>query len=122
MKMIERPPVGTYDPNRLFDILLHTMHLDSDEALCAALRVPPYLVSSIRRGEALIAPSLLIRINELSGINVRELRCWMGDRRSEYRLGEDSRRVAAPPADNGVRRRYFVESDDAGLPNYVQWT
>jgi hypothetical protein len=122
MKMIERPPAATYDPNRLFDTLLRNMHLDSDEALCAALRIPSYLVSSIRRGEGSVAPSLLIRINELSGINVRELRCWMGDRRSEYRLGEDSRHVAAQPANNGVRRRDFVESDDPGLPNYVQWT
>lgn len=122
MKMIELPSAGTYDPNRLFDTLLRAMHLDSDEALCAALRIPPYLVSSIRRGEALMAPSLLIRINELSGINIRELRCWMGDRRSEYRLGEGSRRAADPSADNGVRRKYFVDSDEPGLPNYVQWT
>ncbi|MFC7513671.1 hypothetical protein ACFQUU_01495 [Herbaspirillum sp. GCM10030257] len=122
MKMTERPPTPTYDPSRLFDALLRTMHLDSDEALCAALRIPPYLVSSIRRGEALMAPSLLIRINELSGINIRTLRSWMGDRRSEYRLGEDSRHAAVPPADDRVRRRYFVESVDPGLPNYVQWT
>jgi len=108
-----------FDPNRMFDTLLRKLDMADDEALCAELHVAPFVIARIRSGQSPVPPSLLIRINELSGINVRELRRLMGDRRSEYRMGDfvparESFHATAP-------HKRLMDADDAGLPNSVQW-
>ena len=120
-----------FDPNRLFDTLLQMLDLENDEALAHALHIEPYLVKRVREHQHPLDPSLLIRINEVTNINMRELRQMMGDRRTEYRLD------AAPPPivppvketvgkpDEGDEReklRRSFERDDTGLPNFVQWS
>jgi len=127
---MEHHSADPFDPNRLFDTLLQMLGLENDEALSYALHVEPYLLKRVRARQHPLDPSLLIRINEVTGINMRELRQMMGDRRNEYRLD------AAPPVvmhtkevvekhddldDRGKIRRSY-ERDDTGLPNNVQWT
>jgi hypothetical protein len=122
-----------FDPNRLFDALLDQLDLENDEALSHALHVEPYLVKRIREHQLPLDPSLLIRINEVSGINMRELRQIMGDRRAEYRLDSRPAAAVAPQKetvekhehDEGEERekiRRSLENDDTGLPNFVQWS
>lgn len=119
------------DPNRLFDALRQQLDCENDEALAHALHVEPYLVARIRRHQQPVEPSLLICINEATGINMRELRRMMGDRRAEYRLDD---KPPVPPAavtevivrkedvdDRDMLRRSF-EKDDTGLPNFIQWS
>lgn len=122
---------GAFDPNRLFDALLDQLELENDEALAHTLHVEPYLIKRIRDHQYSLDPSLLIRINEVSGINMRELRQIMGDRRTEYRL---ETHPSAPPVpqkeivekhgegEERERIRRSLERDDTGLPNFVQWS
>ena len=119
-----------FDPNRLFDTLLHQLDLENDEALSRTLHVESYLIKRIRQRQHPLDSSLLIRINEASGINMRELRHLMGDRRTEYRL--ETNPALATPAKNSPEKhdeseerkkfRRLLENDDAGLPNFVQWS
>lgn len=119
MKTTAHHSTPGFDPNRMFDILLRRLEMASDEALCAELHVAPFVIARIRSGQSPIPPSLLIRINELSGINVRELRRLMGDRRSEYRMGDFVPARETAHASGAYRR--LMDGDDAGLPNSVQW-
>lgn len=119
----------TYDPNRLFDALLRKLHLSSDEALCNTLGIVPFLLVRIRNGDYPVVPELLIRINEISGINVQELHRIMGDRRSQFRMGGDAgaaqrrtweaNRAAAPAL--APAQEKLIESGDGDSPKWVQW-
>jgi len=129
--MTDRRPTEPLDPNRLFDTLLQMLDLENDEALASRLHVEPYLIKRVREGLHPLDPSLLIRINEATDINMRHLRRMMGDRRNEYRL-DAAPRPAAPVVrevvdkhDEGEEReklRRSFERDDTGLPNFVQWS
>lgn len=103
----------------MLDALLRRLELANDDALCAELHVAPFVIARVRSGQSPVPPSLLIRINELSGINVRELRHLMGDRRSEYRMGDFV--PARQPAIEAGRGKRWPDADDAGLPGSVQW-
>jgi hypothetical protein len=130
--MFENHKAEPFDPNRLFDTLQQMLELENDEALSHTLHVAPWMIKRIREGQHPIEPSLLIRINEATGINMRELRQMMGDRRAEYRLDPPPQPVVAPPVkevedrhDEGGEReklRRSHERDDTGLPNFVQWS
>ena len=129
--MTQRHTPELFDPNRLFDTLLQMLELDNDEALAHRLHVEPYLVKRVREGQHPLDPSLLIRINEATDINMRELRRMMGDRRNEYRLDQAPQPVVPPVKEvvekheEGEEReklRRSFERDDTGLPNFVQWS
>lgn len=78
----------TYDPNTLLDTLLSKMHLKNDAALSRALEVAPPVISKIRHRRLPVGASLLIRMHEVSGMSIRDLRDIMGDRRTKYRLSD----------------------------------
>lgn len=122
--MFDYSPVSThpYNPNMLFDVLLETFGLDSDEALGSVLQIGVPLIRRIRYGQAPVDPLLLLRMNELSGISVRELRRLMGDRRADWRLPEARAAVTAEEASEATPRRKKPEAGDAGLPSSVQWS
>ena len=109
-----------YDPNKLLDVLLDTFGLENDEALSRVLHVGAPLIRRIRCGQAPVDALLLIRMNELSGISVRELRRLMGDRRAECRAADVG--VAGAETGSTPVRRKKPGAGDAGLPSSVQWT
>ncbi|MFZ6774952.1 hypothetical protein ACO0LB_19790 [Undibacterium sp. SXout7W] len=74
----------SYDPNHLLNTIIKELHLKNDAALSRALAVAPPVISKIRHLRLPVGASLLIRIHEISGINIRELRCLMGDRRKNF--------------------------------------
>ena len=119
-----------FDPNRLFDLLIHRFGLDDDAALAHALHIDPYLIARIRYGQHELDPTVLIRVNETFDINMRELRRIMGDRRADCRLNDvlphpvsRDKEVVHEKGDNAEREklRRSIENDDAGIPNFVQW-
>lgn len=77
-----------YDPNRLLDAILERLRLKNDAALCRLLEVQPPVISKIRHRRLPVGASMLIRLHEETGLNVRDLRDLMGDRRGNYRFGE----------------------------------
>lgn len=78
----------TYDPNHLLDILIGKLQLKNDAALARALEVAPPVISKIRHHRLPVGASMLIRMHEVTGMSVRDLRDLMGDRRKKYRLSD----------------------------------
>ena len=69
-----------YNPNHLLDTLIHHLQLKNDAALSRALDVAPPVISKIRHHRLLVGASILIRMHEVSGLTIRDLRYLMGDR------------------------------------------
>jgi len=72
----------TYNPNHLLDVLLGKMQLKNDAALSRMLEVAPPVISKIRHHR------LPVRMHEVTGMSIRDLRDLMGDRRTKYRLSD----------------------------------
>ena len=78
----------SYNPNHLLNILRGNMQLRNDAALSRMLEVAPPMISKIRHGHLPVGASLLIRMHEVTGMSIRDLRDLMGDRRNKYRLSD----------------------------------
>lgn len=78
----------SYNPNRLIDALLGKTQLRNDVALARMLEVAPSVIAKVRHHRLPVGASLLMRMHDLTGISVRDLRVLMGDRRVKYRLTE----------------------------------
>jgi F0F1-type ATP synthase beta subunit len=77
-----------YDPNHLLDTLIQKLAIKNDAALSRALEVAPPVISKIRHSRLPVGASLLIRMHEVSGMSIRELRQLMGDRRAKFRISD----------------------------------
>lgn len=77
---------GDYSPGRLLDTLAAKLNARNDAALARAIEVAPAIVSKIRHGRLPVGASILLRMHEASGIDIRELRDLMGDRRGRMRM------------------------------------
>jgi hypothetical protein len=75
-----------YNPSRLLDAIIENLELKNDAALSRALAVEAPVISKIRHGKLPIGGVMLIRMHEVSGLSIRELRSLMGDRREKFRL------------------------------------
>jgi plasmid maintenance system antidote protein VapI len=86
-----------YNPNHLLDELIGKLQLKNDAALARKLEVAPPVISKVRHYRLPVGASLLIRMHEVTGMSIRDLRNLMGDRRDKYRPVDASTlaRVAA---------------------------
>jgi hypothetical protein len=94
------PLQEAYNPNHLLDILRGNMQLRNDAALSRMLEVAPPVISKIRHRRLPVGASLLIRMHEVTGMSIRDLRDLMGDRRTKYRLSDAQGRPK--PQENAV--------------------
>ncbi len=78
--------IPQYNPNHLLDAILGKLQLRNDAALSRALEVAPPVISKIRHHKLQVGASILIRMHELTGMPIRDLRDLMGDRRAKYRM------------------------------------
>lgn len=81
-----QPNPVDYNPDNLLNALIEKLELKNDAALARLLEIAPPLLSKIRHRRLPIGAALLIRMHEVSGLPVRELRNLMGDRRQKYRI------------------------------------
>jgi hypothetical protein len=79
---------ATYDPNHLLDSLIEKLLLKNDAALARVLDVAPPVISKIRHHRLPVGASLLVRMEEITDLPVRELRALMGDHRAKFRTGD----------------------------------
>jgi plasmid maintenance system antidote protein VapI len=93
----------TYNPDNLLDSLIERLNLKNDAALSRALEVAPPVISKIRHRRLPVGASMLIRMHEVSNMDIRELRELMGDRRTKYRLSDAQGKPK--PADGQTRDR-----------------
>lgn len=84
-----------YDPNYLFDVIVAKLDLKNDASLARALEVTAPVISKIRHFRMPPSASLLIRIHEVTGMQMRELQDLMGDRRRKFRLSPAQGRPSA---------------------------
>src|SRR3954470_7339905 len=84
-----------YDPNHLLGSLIQKLNLKNDAALSRMLEVAPPVISKIRHHRLPVGASLLIRMHEVTGMSIRDLRDLMGDRRTKYRLSDAQGRPKA---------------------------
>jgi hypothetical protein len=75
-----------YDPDRLLDALIQILNVKNDAGLSRALEVAPPMISKIRHRKFAVSASLLIRMHEVCGLSIMELRRLMGDRRGKFRI------------------------------------
>jgi len=68
----------TYDPDGLIDGLIDKLCLKNDAALSRLLAVAPPVISKIRHRRLPVGPSLLLRIQDATGIQVNEARQMAG--------------------------------------------
>ncbi|MCM1128591.1 MAG: hypothetical protein NC211_01595 [Alistipes senegalensis] len=87
-----------YNPNRLLDALIQKLSLKNDAALARALEVAPPVISKIRHNRLPVGASLLIRMHEVSGMSIYELRAEMGDRRTKFRISNEQFKPKTPQA------------------------
>src|SRR5438034_5238258 len=77
-----------YDPDNLLGSLIKKLNLKNDAALSRALEVAPPVISKIRHGKLSVGASILIRMQEVSDLSIKELRELMGDRRGKFRMSD----------------------------------
>jgi plasmid maintenance system antidote protein VapI len=77
-----------YNPGNLLDALIERLSLKNDAALARALEVAPPLISKLRHKNLPVGGAILIRMHEVSGLSVRQLRMLMGDRRQKFRISD----------------------------------
>ena len=95
--------VSSYDPNRMFDLCISKLKLKNDAALCRLLEVQAPIISKIRHARSPLSSKILLRVHEVSGIDVKELQKMAGDRRMKYRLS-DVQGKPGTTRDSGVRQ------------------
>lgn len=75
-----------YDPSSLMDVLCRHLGVQDDIQLAQHLQLAPSLIENIRLGRVPVSASLVLLLQESTGLSVEELRHAMGDRRNHFRL------------------------------------
>jgi hypothetical protein len=73
-----------YDPVKLLDHLVARLNLTSDAALSRVLGVSPAVISKIRHRRVPVGASMLVRMNNVTDLSIKDLRLLMGDRRDKF--------------------------------------
>ena len=77
---------AAYDPGRLLDHLLLNLNLAKDNDLARILKMDKRLLSMVRQRRQAISGSMLLRMQEATGLTIVELRCLLRDRRRTSRM------------------------------------
>jgi plasmid maintenance system antidote protein VapI len=80
--------VREYNPNKFLDAIRDNLQLKNDAALCRTLEIHPPLISKIRHGRLSISAALLIRIHEVTGLNIADLQFLLGDSGGKFRISD----------------------------------
>lgn len=75
-----------YSPASLLNTVITELALSNDAALARALDIQAPLLSKIRHGKLPISAGVLLRLHEVSGRSIDDLRVLMGDRRTRFRI------------------------------------
>jgi Spy/CpxP family protein refolding chaperone len=74
-----------YMPSRLFDLVCKQHALKTDRELAHLLGIGSPQTCRVRHGLQPLSGQLLIRIHEVTGMQIQQLKILMGDRRSQHR-------------------------------------
>lgn len=76
--------IESQNPNLLFDTMLNKLNLKNDVALALALGEAPSVISKMRHQKIPVGATMLLRLHEVSGMSIKDLRGLMGDRRDKF--------------------------------------
>lgn len=74
-----------YMPSRLLDAICKKRALKTDSELATLLGIGSAQICKVRHRVQPLSGQLLIRIHEITGMEIRQLKILMGDRRSKHR-------------------------------------
>ncbi|HYD58938.1 MAG TPA: hypothetical protein VEC35_01190 [Noviherbaspirillum sp.] len=63
-----------YTPENLLDVLAARLKVPNDAQLSKALRIDPAMVSKLRSKKAELSAALMVRMHDVSGMTIREIR------------------------------------------------
>ncbi len=67
-----------YTPGNLLDAMLDRFGLKNDAALSRTLELAPAVISKIRHKHAAITPGILVRMHDITGWAIGDMRAQMG--------------------------------------------
>ena len=80
-----------FKPCDLLDALVKELGLKNDAALSRALELTAPLISKLRSQASPVSAFVLIRMHEVSGLGIAELRGLMGDHRKKFGVSDESK-------------------------------
>lgn len=101
--------------NRLFDSARDILGVETDLALSQVLGVPAPIISKLRHGERPVGASLLIRLHDATGMEIREMKALLEQAPEANSAGMDS-----PPAQllepwSRATSRPYIESPESQI-------
>jgi hypothetical protein len=78
-----------FKPCDLLDALIKHLGLKNDAALSRALELAAPLISKLRSQVLPVSAFVLVRMHEVSGLSIAELRGLMGDHRKKFGVSEN---------------------------------
>lgn len=85
-------PLAAYDPGLFLDWLIRQLYLANDAQLARTLKIDRKLLARIRDRREPISGSMLMGMQEATGIPVERLRTMLNDRRRTCRMAGRSNR------------------------------
>lgn len=79
-------PTRKYDPNNLIDTVINKLELKNDEGIARLLKVATPIIAHVRNRRLPVGGYMLIRLGEVTGMSVPDLKALMGDRRRRCRM------------------------------------
>lgn len=67
-----------YTPDKLLDAMHARLGLKNDAAVARLLELPPAVVSKLRRRQASITAAILVRMHDITGWSISDLRALQG--------------------------------------------
>jgi hypothetical protein len=90
-----RPVHSTqFKPGDLLDELIRKLSLKNDAALSRSLELATPLISKLRSEVLPVSAFVLVRMHEVSGLSIAELRGLMGDHRKKFGVSDDEPTVS----------------------------
>jgi transcriptional regulator with XRE-family HTH domain len=81
--------VTIYNPALLLDGLLQKLKLSNDKELAGLIGVTPSLISKIRTRRTPVSAAVLIRVNEITDVEISDIRAIIGERRTRQSCLDD---------------------------------
>lgn len=81
-------PSGQYDPGKLLSAVMEQKGIKHYRKLAELLGIDHSILSNIKLRKVALSQKLLDRIQQVSGMSIREMRDLMDDRRREIRMAE----------------------------------
>jgi hypothetical protein len=76
------------EPSNLLDALIEHFELKNDAALSRALYLSPPMISKLRTKTLQVSATVLVRMHDVTGLSIRELRALMGDNRRRFGIND----------------------------------